>query len=328
MKKKPAVMPRAFCSDRPRLRHCGEKIPCEPDISKWPRHITLAAALTFAAVGMLSHFSGCGGGASSEPEVVIKPDKASEGGNGAKGESKNDGAAVATGTATLKGKIVYTGPLPKLDPLITKMALAKIKPDDEKVCMPAKMPDDRFLVGTNGGLANVFVYLERAPRGVKVPAPEGEKTRRDFDQEVCRFKPHAMVIRVDGEEVFVVSGDPIPHNTRTSPIRNPLFNEVISPKNRKGLQLPYTKRETAPLKVSCDFHTWMSAYHLPLDHPWAAVTDADGSFEIKDLPAGMDLRFKIWHEAKGEFLDSGYEVKALQNGEQRDVTITYGPDDF
>ena len=37
------------------------------------------------------------------------------------------------------------------------------------------------------------------------------------------------------------------------------------------------------------------AWHLPLDHPYGAVTDADGNFTIKNLPVGTH-KFRIWHE--------------------------------
>ena len=50
----------------------------------------------------------------------------------------------------------------------------------------------------------------------------------------------------------------------------------------------------------------MTAYHLPLDHPFAAVSAADGSFEIKDLPAGKH-EFKVWHEA-GKMVEKAFQV--------------------
>ena len=34
------------------------------------------------------------------------------------------------------------------------------------------------------------------------------------------------------------------------------------------------------------------------DHPYTAVTDATGRFEIKDLPTG-EQTFRVWHERPG-----------------------------
>ena len=57
----------------------------------------------------------------------------------------------------------------------------------------------------------------------------------------------------------------------------------------------------------------MSAFHLPLDHGYAAVTDAQGKFVIKGLPAGSHV-LKVWHES-GKLLERGYKVtiKAGEN---------------
>jgi len=50
----------------------------------------------------------------------------------------------------------------------------------------------------------------------------------------------------------------------------------------------------------------MSAYVLVLDHPYAAITDEKGHFEIPDLPVG-DHEFRVWQESAG-WLDKHYAV--------------------
>ena len=42
----------------------------------------------------------------------------------------------------------------------------------------------------------------------------------------------------------------------------------------------------------------MSGVVFVQDHPYMAVTDEDGKFEIKNLPAGKHT-FKVWHEKVG-----------------------------
>ncbi len=42
----------------------------------------------------------------------------------------------------------------------------------------------------------------------------------------------------------------------------------------------------------------MKAYLLSLPHPYMAVSGEDGTFEIKDMPAGAH-EFQFWHEAPG-----------------------------
>ena len=62
----------------------------------------------------------------------------------------------------------------------------------------------------------------------------------------------------------------------------------------------------------CDLHPWMTAYQLPLDHPYGVVTAEDGSFEISNLPAGRH-EFTIWHEVP-KVVDSKYEVEIPVDG--------------
>ena len=72
----------------------------------------------------------------------------------------------------------------------------------------------------------------------------------------------------------------------------------MNPNDTVGATLIYKQAEQEPISVVCDIHAWMRAYHLPIDHPFAALSAADGTFEIKDLPAGKH-EFKVWHEAGG-----------------------------
>ena len=77
--------------------------------------------------------------------------------------------------------------------------------------------------------------------------------------------------------------------------------------------------------MTCDFHSWMKAYHLPLDHPFGAVTDENGNFEIADLPVG-DHEFVVWHEsAQGQLVERKLKV-AVQAGENPPLEIPYSVD--
>jgi hypothetical protein len=43
----------------------------------------------------------------------------------------------------------------------------------------------------------------------------------------------------------------------------------------------------------------MQAYVWAFDHPYAAVTDREGNYVIKNVPAGAGLRVQAWHEEAG-----------------------------
>ena len=53
------------------------------------------------------------------------------------------------------------------------------------------------------------------------------------------------------------------------------------------------------IKVKCDVHPWMASYLHVVKHPFFAVTDADGNYEIKNVPPG-EYELITWHETLKE----------------------------
>jgi hypothetical protein len=65
--------------------------------------------------------------------------------------------------------------------------------------------------------------------------------------------------------------------------------------------MKYTKKFDKPevmIRIKCDVHGWMGAWCGVLSHPFFAVTVADGTYTIKDLPAGT-YTIEAWHERFG-----------------------------
>jgi len=174
---------------------------------------------------------------------------------------------------------------------------------DAAVCAAQDVPDESLAVDKDSkGIANVAVWLV-AKKDVKIH-PDLKKpaeAKVTYDQVGCRFIPHVLLVQ-NTQVVKVVSGDPIAHNTRGTPLKNPGFNFIVAPKDRVGTDQAMKLAERLPVQIGCDIHPWMRGYWVVLDHPYAAVTDKDGNFEIKDLPVG-DHEFKVWHE------NPGYVVK-------------------
>lgn len=267
--------------------------------------------------GSLASALAAGCAQEQEPSQTVKPSVTPAAPDQEQTQAKETSpteTAEAAAVGHLSGVITYEGPQPEL-PLLVRQG-TQIK--DAEVCAAHDVPDESLVVdGTTKGLANVFVYISRAPKGAQYPPVPHEPIT--FEQKGCRFIPHALVVRV-GQPVLVKSDDPITHNVHTLPVRNATLNTASPPNDQTGIELIYRQSEPAPVHVKCDIHSWMSALQLPLDHPFMAVTDAQGRFEIRNLPAGKH-EFRIWHE-RAEFLERKYEVE-IKAGETREVSLSY-----
>lgn len=213
--------------------------------------------------------------------------------------------AAAEDWGTITGQIVVTGEIP--EPVLLHAKNAEIK--DKEVCAVVDTyAEDLLIDKETKGLANVFVYLLRAPKSVHADEKDPAKVSLVLDNKACRFVPHAMVVRV-GQTVEVINSDPVGHNTHTYPLKNQPKNVLIAANTPLGKGEAFdgqTVAELLPTKVACDFHTWMTAYWVVLDHPYAAVTDEKGNFTIPNLPAGKH-EFRVWHERCG-YVERKYNV--------------------
>ena len=278
-------------------------------------HRVLKAAVGLMLSASVLLMSGCGdlvNGANLKPTVKYKPSTV----GGDASETKGSGAAESTETAssdgvgTLRGKVEFAGAFTPLPPLYLKGSDVK----DAAVCAAVEAPNETILV-KDGGLANVFIYLRKAPKASSSAPSES----LIFDQKACVFKPHAMIARV-GQTVKILNSDGVAHNTHTYGKKTVQFNSVVGENNAVGVPMEYKQAEQEPIKVGCDIHPWMNAYHLPIDHPFAVVSGEDGKFEIKDLPSGKH-EFKVWHEAAG-LLEKGLIVSIKPGDNELTIKVT------
>jgi hypothetical protein len=193
------------------------------------------------------------------------------------------GAALATAAhaGTVVGTVKYAGAAaaPK------KIEVTK---DHEACAKDAKVVED-LLVGTNKGVQNVVVSVPGVA-GAKPPV-----TKAVLDQKGCRFSPHISVVGV-GAPMDILNNDGILHNLHTFSTVNPAFNEA-QPKFKKVMTKTFAKPET--FRVACDAHNWMNGWIVVTDTAHAAVSDGQGNFSIKDVPAGS-YTLTYWHEKLGK----------------------------
>jgi plastocyanin len=188
---------------------------------------------------------------------------------------------------SLKGRFVVDGTPPKPEPLVVTK---------DQFCIDKKPMSQTVVVGPKGELANAVVFL-RLERGAKVethPDYAAKLTEpAELDNNGCLFRPHVALVRV-GQPFVIKNSDPLGHNTKANLLQNASFNEIIA--QGESRTKTFTKAEAMPMPVNCNIHPFMEAHILVQDHPYMAASGEDGTFAIKNLPAGKH-NFVFWHES-------------------------------
>jgi hypothetical protein len=204
-----------------------------------------------------------------------------------------NGQAQADGYGTVTGQFVLDGPIPTLKPLVSK---GDTTAKDGAVCGKDGVADESLIVDpATKGIANVFIYMPKAPKDIFPGLKESKEKIVKFDQQGCHFIPHALILRTD-QTIAILSGDPVLHNTDVIPFRNSGQNSTISMDRVGSTQWQFPQAERMPIMVKCDIHTWMKAWWLIVDHPYAAISGKDGKFTIEKVPAGTQ-EFTAWQDA-------------------------------
>jgi hypothetical protein len=193
--------------------------------------------------------------------------------------------APADTPASVKGTVKFDGPAPKL---------AKIDMSQDPICAkahPTPATTEDVVVGAGGGLDNVVVYISDGLAAHDFQPPQQPAV---LEQKGCQYKPHVLALEAH-QKLDVVNSDETTHNIHPSPNNNREWN-MTQP---HGMPLEQTfAREEVAIPVKCNVHPWMKGYIAVFKHPYFAVTDANGSFELKDLPPGT-YTITAWQEKLG-----------------------------
>lgn len=194
----------------------------------------------------------------------------------------------AAAGGTIKGHLRLAGKLPG-NPVI-RMGM---DPKCSQLNAGKMTVQETVMAALDGSLANVFVSLDGSFPQTPVPAEPVV-----IDQRGCVYRPRVVGLRV-GQALQLRNSDDLMHNVHSSSSTGARGNEFNVSEPQAGMVQSFKlKNEDRMLHLRCDIHSWMTAYVGVVNHPYFAVTDAAGLFEIRNVPPG-DYTLNSWHERYG-----------------------------
>jgi hypothetical protein len=205
---------------------------------------------------------------------------------------------------SITGTINFTGAAPAPKP---------ISMDADPVCASSNPDAHAEDIVVNGDkLQNVLVYIsdgkagDKSIKSFKFDPPAQAAT---LDQHGCHYVPHVQGVQVN-QTFNVVNSDQTTHNVNVDAKLNDKFNQGQSP-GAAPISKQFKRAETV-IPIKCNQHPWMRAYVGVLSHPFFAVTDKDGHFEIKGVPPGT-YTLVAWHEKYPKGMTQTITIAASEN---------------
>jgi plastocyanin len=181
----------------------------------------------------------------------------------------------------VSGEVRVQGEAPALPPLpVYKF---------HEVC-GATVPDERLVVGQDGALANVVVYLQGVEFGKPIPRDQPVQ----LDNKKCAFVPHVVSASL-GQTLEIHNSDPILHDAHARLGPRTVFNRAIM----HGKTVRELLQDVGLIQINCNVrHSWMQAWVYVAENPYHAVTDREGHYRIDGIPAGK-YTLTVWQEMLG-----------------------------
>jgi hypothetical protein len=241
------------------------------------------------------------------------------------------------GFGSLSGKVTLDGAIPAVVDLTEKMKIHA----DKACCLnnkaqPFEKLDQTWIVDPKTkAVQNVMVWA-KAPQDTYFEIHPNYVKRKEtivIDQPHCAFLPRVSAFNpvyydgkqmvATGQQLIIKNSAAVPHNVRAvgHPKYNAGFNRNLPPETEldalKDLQpADHLKPQLLPISLQCDIHTWMASKLFVFDHPYYALTKADGTFEIPFVPAGAEVTIMAWHEGVGWVLTNKGKSITIEKGQK------------
>lgn len=245
-------------------------------------------------------------------------------------------AAEPNGWATIRGTFKMKGTPPAAKPLsVTK---------DVEVCAPGgkQVLSDDVVVDAGGGIKNVLIFLAtKYPAGDAKWEHDSYAATKDaevvFDQKDCVFLSRVFAFR-NSQKVKVMNSDGVGHNTNISAKGKMAGSNQVIAGHDFSMYVAGGEADD-PVEVACSIHPWMTARMISRPNPYFAVSKPDGTFEIANVPTGVDLEFRIWHEktlfvkeaeinGATETLKKSKLTRKLENGSDLQLDVVLAAEKF
>ncbi|MEO7455060.1 MAG: carboxypeptidase-like regulatory domain-containing protein [Gemmatimonadaceae bacterium] len=268
-------------SSRPQLIASNDDVHFQPTTISTRRISALIALLATAAC------QGDAAGSDARP--------AGSAAKGARTGASNGDVVIAAPTApyrvaavsapgTVSGTISLKG---------TPPALPAFPTGKEAATCGASMADES-VQSQGGGLGNVVVWLE----GVRAGKPIGLERRLELESDHCKLVPRVQAAVV-GSSVNILGHDDYRQHLAFSAAGDSAARATILLGGGEQViptDLPF--RAPGMVSVSDKDHAWTRAYLAVFDHPYFAVSTANGTYSIDGVPPGS-YTLHAWHERTG-----------------------------
>ncbi|RMH38305.1 MAG: hypothetical protein D6690_00495 [Nitrospirae bacterium] len=233
--------------------------------------------------------------------------------------------ALAQAGGTIKGKVTFSGKVPPPK----EFAFKKFPNPDFCKQNPNKSPDGEIRLlkevelGPGNGLKNAIVAVrDITDKKWMSQFQKGKKPAQKVIAKLCEFLPYTGVAVSKGY-FYVENQDADPNDPKSKEgvLHNPHAFDVLGARSATEFNIGLAKKGDSLLKkvklkmsrkggvmrLQCDQHEFMQGWYLPVTNPYFVKVNDDGSFELKDVPAGKH-KILAWHPVAGK-LEKTVDVK-------------------